>query len=95
MKLALRLAAAIMIALTCLLIVHTYVIVQREIGLFSNDMDRHAYLVGRTLAGVVPDMWQVGGTDRVRQVITDANGQEDPLTARWVRSLDHCCIHAI
>jgi two-component system NtrC family sensor kinase len=84
MKLALRLAAAIMIALTCLLIVHTYVIVQREIGLFSNDMDRHAYLVGRTLAGVVPDMWQVGGTDRVRQVITDANGQEDPLTARWV-----------
>ena len=84
MKLAIRLTAAIMLALTCLMIVHTYLVVQREIDLFSTDLDRHAYLVGKALAGAVPDMWQVGGPDRVRQLIRDANRQEDPLTARWV-----------
>lgn len=84
MKLALRLTAAIMLALTCLMVVHTYVIVQREIDLFSNDMDRHAYLVGKALVAAVPDMWQVGGADRVRQLIRDANRQEDLLNARWV-----------
>lgn len=84
MKLALRLTAAIMLALTVLMVVHTYLIVQREVDLFSTDMDRHAYLVGKALVGAVPDMWQVGGADRVRQLIRDANRQEDPLTARWV-----------
>ncbi len=84
MKLAIRLTAAIMFALTCLMVVHTYLIVQREIDLFSNDMDRHAYLVGKALAAAVPEMWSAGGAERVRQLIRDANRTEDPLTARWV-----------
>jgi two-component system NtrC family sensor kinase len=84
MKLALRLTAAIMLALTCLMVVHTYLIVQREIDLFGTDLDRHAYLVGKVLVAAVPDMWQAGGANRVRQLIRDANRQEDPLSARLV-----------
>jgi two-component system NtrC family sensor kinase len=84
MKLSIRLTAAIMLALTCLMVVHTYLIVQREIDLFRTDLDRHVYLVGKALAAAVPDIWQVGGLERVRQLIRDANRQEDPLTTRWV-----------
>jgi hypothetical protein len=73
MKLSIRLTAAIMLALTCLMVVHTYLIVQREIDLFRTDLDRHVYLVGKALAAAVPDIWQVGGLERVRQLIRDAN----------------------
>jgi two-component system NtrC family sensor kinase len=84
MRLALKLMSAMVVALIVLLALHSYLTVLREIEVFEQDMERRAYLLGRVLASSTADIWRYGGSQRVADILKDANTAEDVLKVRWV-----------
>jgi two-component system NtrC family sensor kinase len=85
MKLAFKLTFVIMVTMVILFSIHSYLVVEREIDLFQEDMERHANLVGGILGSSAADIIASGGIGRIRQIIRDANASETLLRVRWVR----------
>jgi two-component system NtrC family sensor kinase len=84
MKLALKLTSAVMLVMMVVLTIHGYFVVTREADFFADDMEQHAYLVGRILSTSVADVWRTSGTSRVREIIRDADRSQRSLNVRWV-----------
>lgn len=84
MRLTFKLMSAILLVMAVLLTIHGYLVVQREVDLFEEDMERRAYLLGSVLASSAKDIWRIGGQTRVFEIINDANRAEDVLRVRWV-----------
>jgi signal transduction histidine kinase len=76
--------AAVMLVIAILLVVHSYLVFQREVALFRADMDLHAYLLGSVLASSTADLWRANGPERVASIIADANRSEQLVQVRWV-----------
>lgn len=84
MRLTFKLMSAILLVMAVLLTIHSYLVAQRDIDLFKQDMERRAYLLGSVLATSTRDIWRTGGPNRVFEIINDANRSEDVLQVRWV-----------
>ena len=84
MRLAFKMMAAVMLVIALLLVVHSYLVVKREVALFRADMDLHAYLLGSVLASSAADLWVANGPERVASIIEDANRSEQLVQVRWV-----------
>jgi two-component system NtrC family sensor kinase len=84
MKLTLKLMMAIVAVIFLLFSIHSYLRLQREIGLFKSNMRSDADLVGGALASSFTDIWTTDGPTRVFHMIQDANKAEKPISIRWV-----------
>ena len=85
MRLVLRIMAGVMVVMALLLAVHSYLVVNREIAQFRDDMDLHAYLLGTVLSTSVSDVWNSVGSERARSIVADANRSEALVRVRIVR----------
>ena len=85
MKLAFKIMLTVMLVMAALLLIHGYLVVQREVNLFEEDMKLHAYLLGSVLATAVDDIYNSGGAHRVQEMIADANRAEKIVYVRWIR----------
>ena len=84
MKLAFKIMAAVMIVIAVLLVIHSYLVVKREVALFRSDMDLRAYLLGSVLASSVADIWKTSGLERAENIIEEANQSEHLIQVRLV-----------
>ncbi len=84
MKLALKLTFAVMLVMTILLLIHSILVVDREIELFENDMERHARIVGNALLAIVPEFLERGGKEKLGAIIKRVNQAEPFLRIRMV-----------
>ncbi|MDI1480701.1 HAMP domain-containing sensor histidine kinase [Polyangium sp. y55x31] len=87
MKLARKLAIALILGVFAVVAVHAYFRVRRLVALFETDIrhDSHAY--GRALAGAVAAVVHADGRERARAIVELANQRENHVRIRWV-SLD-------
>lgn len=84
MRLTLKLTAAIMFAMAILLLIHGFLVVRREIALFNKDLERHARLVGGIITSSAEDILQVGGEERMSEIVSSMNKVEKLLRIRLV-----------
>ena len=84
MKLALKLTIAVMLVMTILLLIHSILVVDREVELFEKDMERHANIVGNAILAIVPDFLQIDGSIRLADIIKRVNEVEPFLHIRLV-----------
>ena len=83
-RLVFKIMLGVMMVVAVLLAIHSYLVVEREINLFRDDMDLHAYLLGKVLSTSVNDIWKAISPERVEKIIEDANRSEDLVQVRWV-----------
>ena len=83
MRLTLKLMLATLAVIAVLLSIHSYLVVQRELGLFREDMERRAYLLGSVLSSSARDIWRSAGSDRVFEIGWSVRLAVKPLV-RWV-----------
>jgi len=84
MRLSLKLMAAVTLVVALLLSIHGYLSVKREIELFQKEMELRAYIVGRVLVSSMADVWRLDGSQRVMDILRDANRSEGLIRVRWV-----------
>lgn len=84
MKLAAKLVASLLLSIVVLLAADSYMSVRRQIDLFRADITRDAQQIGRTLSGLVREVWTAQGEQRALELIEDANRPEHVIRVRWV-----------
>ncbi len=84
MKLAFKLTAAVMLVMAILLLIHSLLVVDREIELFEKDMERHANIVGNAILATAPEFLQLGGKIKLDEMINRVNEVEPFLHIRLV-----------
>jgi signal transduction histidine kinase len=83
-KLARKLAAALILGVFAVLAVHAYVRVRREIRLFESDIRHDSHVYGRALAAAVAEVFRVHGRERALAIVESANQREGHVRIRWV-----------
>ncbi|MCC6524002.1 MAG: HAMP domain-containing histidine kinase [Polyangiaceae bacterium] len=84
MKLAVRLAAMLTVALAAILAFNGYSRVERELEVFDEDDQRDHETVGRALGSAVEHTWRAEGEAGVRALLERASHAEHGLRARLV-----------
>ncbi len=84
MKLALRVALAVIAGVVLVLGGFGYVRVHREIMLLDSDMRKDHALIGSTLAVQVSETWFADGPSRATAVITLADNNREGVDISWV-----------
>lgn len=84
MRLAFKLTLLIMVTMAILLAVHSMLVIDREVTLFEEDMERHANLVGNIISASLPDILQNSNVDRLEEFIQNVNKSESKLQVRLV-----------
>ncbi len=84
MRIALKLVAALVLAMLALLGLNAVVRLRREVNLFDEQLRRSSHLVGRSLAGAAARIWETVGEARAQDLVADANERDAHLTIRWV-----------
>jgi len=84
MKLALKLTVAVMLVIAILLLIHGFLVVEREVELFEEDMERHAKIVGNAILAMAPEFLQQGGEEKLGDIIENVNAVEPFLHIRLV-----------
>jgi two-component system, NtrC family, sensor kinase len=79
-----KLTLAWVIGITLVLAVDGYFRLQRQVVLFETDMRRDASLMGRTLAGLVNQVWQSEGERRVVELLERTSRGDADVSIRWV-----------
>ncbi|TKD10350.1 sensor histidine kinase [Polyangium fumosum] len=87
MKLARKLAIALILGVFAVVAVHAYTRVRRLVALFETDIRHDSHVYGRVLAAAVAEMVHADGRERARAVVQLANQRENHVRIRWV-SLD-------
>ncbi|HVZ34281.1 MAG TPA: ATP-binding protein [Polyangiaceae bacterium] len=85
MKLALRVALALIAGVVLVLGGFGYFRVKREITLFDSDMRKDHELIGSTLAVPVRDVWFSDGPARAQEVVRLADDDHDGVHIGWVQ----------
>jgi signal transduction histidine kinase len=83
-KLARKLAAALILGVFAVLAVHAYVRVRREIRLFESDIRHDSHVYGRALAAAITEVSRVYGRERALALVESANQREGHVRIRWV-----------
>jgi two-component system NtrC family sensor kinase len=86
MKLAWKLVAAIVLAITVVAAVNGYFRIQREVAAFETDMRRDHLALGRPLAFAAAMEWDAHGKQQALQMIAAANELRSSMTIQWVDS---------
>ena len=84
MRLAFKLTLFIMITMAILLVVHSILVIDREVALFEEDMKRHANLVGNIIMASLPEILEPDDIDRMQQFIEHVNKSESKLQVHLV-----------
>ncbi|GAB6143838.1 sensor histidine kinase [Desulfocicer niacini] len=84
MKLFYKIYIFLIITLIVILGSYGYIVYQREINQFSNDMERNAFLLGHAISGPIGHIWEKSGMDMALQLINDVNRGEDQINIRWI-----------
>lgn len=87
MKLARKLAVALVLGIFAVLSVHSYSRVRQESGVFESDMRRDGHTIGRVLRAAVAKVWRTDGEASAMRLIAGVNEAESNVTIRWI-SLD-------
>jgi two-component system NtrC family sensor kinase len=84
MKLSLKLTFFIMAVMAILLAIHSLVVIEREVNLFEEDMERHANLVGNIVLASLPNILQSEDTGQLEEFIENIDKSEEKLKVRLV-----------
>jgi len=84
MRLAAKLIATLVFAISLILLVDGTISAQREFLLLENDVRQRATVFGRTLAKLLSDEWASGGRRRIERLVGEINGADEGLRARLV-----------
>lgn len=84
MRVAAKLIFLFVGAAVLLIGIEAYLSIDSAVTMFDRDMHRDTERVGRTLQGLVEDVWRTSGEQRALQIIGDANEDNGPLSVRWV-----------
>jgi two-component system NtrC family sensor kinase len=84
MKVALKLTIAVMAIMAVLLFIHSILVVDREIELFENDMEKHVSIIGNALLAMAPEFLRRGNEQTFADIINDVNEVEPFLHIRTV-----------
>ncbi|MDI1445969.1 HAMP domain-containing sensor histidine kinase [Polyangium sp. 6x1] len=87
MKLARKLAIALILGVFAVVAVHAYLRVRRLIAIFETDIRHDAHAYGRALAAAIAEVYHADGSERARAIVAVANQRENHVRIRWV-SLD-------
>jgi len=79
MRLAFKLTFFIMLIMAILLAIHSVLVIDREVGLFEEDMERHANMVGNIVIASLPDILQSNDIARLEEFIENVNRSEKKL----------------
>jgi signal transduction histidine kinase len=94
MKLALRVALAVIAGVVLVLGAFGYLRVAREIAMFDADMRKDHALIGSTLAVQVSDTWLAHGPERAMAVVALADSNREGVHIGWVpRDSGHALQH--
>lgn len=84
MRLTYKLTLALLLGMSVVLAINAWVRIQREVALFETDMKRDASLMGRTLAGLVRQLWRTEGEQRVVHLLEETTRADPDVNIRWV-----------
>ena len=73
-----------MLTMAILLVIHSFLVIDREVTLFEEDMERHANLVGNIVVASLPDVLQSDNVERLKEFIENVNRSESKLQVRLV-----------
>lgn len=83
MKLARRLALALLVGICTIFAFHTYLTIRWQIGLYRSDMQRDLQTMGRALRSATVATWQDQGKRRALELIEHAD-QREAMHIRWI-----------
>ncbi len=84
MRIAYKLALALIFGFTVVLAVQTVLNVRREQALFAAEARAEQVRLGETLGAFVAEVWKVEGEARAMELITQAHQTNDAVSFRWV-----------
>ena len=83
MKLARKIAVALILAIVAVMAVYAYVQIREEVVLFDSDLKQNARR-GRALVSAVQSVWRKEGEERTRELIEELASVAGEVTVRWV-----------
>jgi signal transduction histidine kinase len=84
MKLARKLALAMIVGIALALSLHAVLGVEREIDLFMTDSRNDELVLGRALGPAFSRIWQLDGKRQALDLLQRVNAHEGTLRARWL-----------
>src|SRR5574341_701144 len=84
MKLSFKIMSIVFLGIFVLLVIDGYLAVQREIELFTQDVQHDALLLGQAAKPLVSEAWEHGGQSHALELIESINQDESLLQIRWV-----------
>jgi two-component system NtrC family sensor kinase len=61
-----------------------YIVYQREVSHFNNDMKNHALLLGKAMSGPIKHTWKQFDMEMALTLISDVNREEHQMKLRWI-----------
>jgi len=87
MRLALKVTMALILGITAVMIVNTFVRIRREVDLFERDQAQDQWTMGRTLRDAVQTVWTTEDDTHARAVVAKVNTSELGVRWRWLDEL--------
>lgn len=84
MRLAFKLAAALIVGIALVMVANTLVRVRREVELFQRDQERDQRVMGWTLRNAVEAVWKTDGEAHARAVLAAIEVGDLELRWRWL-----------
>ncbi|EYF06621.1 sensor histidine kinase [Chondromyces apiculatus] len=84
MRLAVKLALALIPVMCVVLGLYGWLSVRRERALFEADIRRDEHMVGMALRAAVVEVWRRDGQEKALSILDDASARNDGLEFRWV-----------
>lgn len=85
MKLALKLVLAIVVGIVLVLAVDGYFRVRRQLEAFESDMKRDHAAMGRALAEVVADVWEIEGEAKAFEIVESVDKRKANVSIKLLR----------
>lgn len=87
MKLTARLVTFLMFCMACLILIDSYILVQRTQRMWYDDVQRSAHLLGLAMQKMIPALWKEQGRKRALKLIQEANMQAEYVDIEWLEPL--------
>jgi hypothetical protein len=84
LKLAWKLALALIATISIVMVLHAYVQVQREVALFEGDVAKDHRIIGRRLRTFLAAVWQSAGQEDALKLVHVVDELDSSLRTRWL-----------
>lgn len=84
MRIAIRMILVLALGIALFLLLDMRLTIRTDRRILKQSMTNAALLVGRSMQGLVADVWRTGGEERVEGLISDINRTEHPVRVRWI-----------